>query len=408
MKNTFFDADISQHQGRINANQKDVAYIPRNSTQTFNADQSDQPLKLNLQSLELNNPELFQNASAQYYPPEQAIELIMQNADMIPVAITPSHQIIWLDVGDDPLKEWKFRHTIQNLMKQGENRTCFTTDLQVLNLIDPVQYNAQKPEGFVFHMSKCGSTLMSQALARPDSHLVVSEATPLHENFWQHLTNNWQQAVEPTAINLGIIRNLILALGRRRVADHQHYFVRFRSWNIAFAEIIQRAFPDVPCLFMYREPMEVLASILNKPTTGLPRLNDSGAAAFITGKSTADLKNMDPLNYFTSFYEQYIELALTKLKTNTRYLNYRQMTKENLPNILQHSFGYTATEQNLSLMQAQFNTYSKDNSGKTRFTSDVKAKQKLITPQIRKMVDLRLADQYRNLEDSQLNLNNSL
>ena len=33
--------------------------------------------------------------------------------------------------------------------------------------------------GFIFHMSRCGSTLLSQALAAFESNIVVSEAAPL-------------------------------------------------------------------------------------------------------------------------------------------------------------------------------------------------------------------------------------
>lgn len=363
---------------------------------------------MNLQSLELNAPKLFQEASTQYLFPEQAVEIIGQHPGIIPVAITPTQQIIWLDVGGDPFKEWKFRHTIQNLMKHQKDSICFTTDLKVLTMMDSILQDSLAPEGFVFHASKCGSTLMSKALTQPERHLVISEATPLHENFWQVLTNDWHDAVELTDENLAMVRNLILAMGRRRRPNYAHYFVRFRSWNVAFAQVIQHAFPDTPRLFMYRNPMEILTSILNKPTTGLPRLIDSGAAAFITGHSTEQLKDMDALHYFTSFYKQYMQLGLTQMQHNTRHLNYQQLTKQNLPHILQHSFGYTSTGDNLALMQAQFDTYSKDNGGKTRFSSDTREKQKLITPAIRQISEQHLMQGYRALDESDLNLNRVL
>jgi hypothetical protein len=35
------------------------------------------------------------------------------------------------------------------------------------------------PDGFVFHMSRCGSTLVAQMLAVVPDHVVVSEAEPL-------------------------------------------------------------------------------------------------------------------------------------------------------------------------------------------------------------------------------------
>ena len=37
------------------------------------------------------------------------------------------------------------------------------------------------PNGFIFHMSRCGSTLVSQMLAAHPNHTVISEASPIDE-----------------------------------------------------------------------------------------------------------------------------------------------------------------------------------------------------------------------------------
>lgn len=366
---------------------------------------------MKVESLEHSVPELFQVANVNYLLPEQAIDIIKQNPGIIPVAITAEYRVIWLDVGDYPYKEWKFRYATQNLIEKRGLENCFTTDIEFLKRKDTSLSGHQDPTGFVFHMSKCGSTLMSKVLDQPDTQTIIKEATPLHENLWQYLTNNWQNPIDLTDDNLRLVRNLIQTLGRRRTPQQESYFVRFRSWNIAFVEVIQKAFPNTPCLFMYRDPVKVMASILNKPTTGLPRLNDSGAAAYITGRSTAELSKMlndaGGLHYFTSFYKQYLHMSLTKMQ-NTHYLNYRQLNKQNLDQILRTSFNYIATEEDLPLMQAQFDTYSKDDTGTVRFTSDSKQKQKLVTPAMREAADEHLMSMYQQLEQSDNNLNKVL
>ncbi|HIE59252.1 MAG TPA: hypothetical protein EYP82_04855 [Hydrogenothermaceae bacterium] len=278
--------------------------------------------KIEAETLEQFVPELFQAAKTQYLKNDPAIKRIQKNSGIIPVAITKEHTIVWLDVADYPYKEWKFRYATRNLIKNKGIIDCFTTDIKILfhNDLDQALSQFQDPIGFIFHMSKCGSTLVAKVLDQPDTLMVVKEATPLHENLWQYLTNNWQHPVKDNKNNLRLIRNLIRLLGRKRLTKQETYFVRFRSWNIAFVEIIQQAFPSTPCLFIYRDPVKVMASILNKPTTGLPRLNESGAAAFITQCSKSELSQMDALNYFTRFYKQYLNLALHKMK-NTHYLN---------------------------------------------------------------------------------------
>lgn len=362
---------------------------------------------MEVESLEQYVPELFQVANAKYLQPEQAIELIKQNSGFIPVAITAEYRVVWLDVGDYPYKEWKFRYATRNLIEQRGLGNCFTTDIQLLSREEVTLDDHQDPTGFIFHMSKCGSTLVAKVLDQPDTLLVVKEPTPLHENLWQYLTNNWQTPIAPTKENLRLIRNLIQILGRNRLPRQEAYFVRFRSWNIAFVEIIQQAFPDTPCLFIYRDPVKVMASILNKPTTGLPRLNESGAAAFITKRSREELTQMDALDYFTCFYKQYLYLGLNKMK-NTHYLNYRQLNKHNIDQILRTAYSYAATETDLPLMQAQFDTYSKDDTGTVHFSSDSKEKKKQITPAMRKAAEEHLMDLYQLLEDSTNNLNKVL
>jgi len=330
---------------------------------------------MKVESLEHAVPELFQVANNNYLQPGQAIEIIRNNSGIIPVAITDEHKVIWLDVGDYPYKEWKFRYATQNLIEQRGMDECFTTDIQLLAREELSLINPQDPAGFVFHMSKCGSTLMAKALDQPTSQIIIKEATPLHENLWQYLTHNWQTAVAPSNDNLRLIRNLIQLLARPRTPEQESYYIRFRSWGVAFADIIQQAFPETPSLFIYRDPVKVMASILNKPTTGLPRLNDSGAAAFITQRPKEALAKMDALHYFTCFYKQYLHLGLHTLR-KTYYLNYQQLNKQNLDSILKTTYNYTATESDLALMQAQFDTYSKDDTGTVRFTSDNQQKKK--------------------------------
>lgn len=362
---------------------------------------------MEVETLEKFVPELFQVANAKHLQPEQAIELIVQNSGIIPVAITTEYRVIWLDVGDYPYKEWKFRYATRNLIEQRGLSNCFTTDIQLLARKELALDDHQNPAGFIFHMSKCGSTLVAKVLDQPDTQMIIKEPTPLHENFWQYLTNNWQDPVAPTEDNLRLIRNLIQILGRDRLPNQESYFVRFRSWNIAFVEIIQLAFPDTPCLFIYRDPVKVMASILNKPTTGLPRLNESNAAAFITKRSKIELTQMDALHYFTSFYKQYLYLGLNKMK-NTHYLNYRLLNKQNIDQILRTAYNYSATKTDLPIMQMQFDTYSKDDTSTVRFVSDRKEKKKQVTTAMREAAEEHLMTMYYLLEESEQNLNKVL
>jgi hypothetical protein len=348
-------------------------------------------------------PQLFQAANARFLEPESAVAMLRDNPGLIPVAITRSHRLVWLDVGACPLNEWKFRFSIRNLVERSGVGPCFTTSLDLLKLPTLGLPAQPRPAGFIFHMSKCGSTLLAKILDQSPEHVVLKEPTPFHERFWEYLTHDWS-TLEPAEENLRMIRNLLGAMGRIRLPDQTSYFVRFRSWTVAFVEIIQRAFPETPCVFMYREPVEVMASILSKPTTGLPRLKDGGAAAFITGRADAELDLSDRLGYFTAFYRQYLSAGLTKMNQRSRYLNYRDLTKAHLPTILEAGFDYRPSGPTLDAMGEQFGFYSKDDSTPRSFASDVEDKRRLVTPAMRAASTRHLSEYYRALEGHERNL----
>ncbi|GGF26809.1 hypothetical protein GCM10011611_36040 [Aliidongia dinghuensis] len=116
------------------------------------------------------------------------------------------------------------------------------------------------PTGFVFHMSRCGSTLMSQMLAASPRHVAISEAIPIDTVLRPDL--NPADLDDETRIRL--LRAVVGGLGQRRVGDEERLFIKFDCWHVLDLALIRRAFPTVPWLFLYREPIEVLVSQLKR------------------------------------------------------------------------------------------------------------------------------------------------
>jgi hypothetical protein len=116
------------------------------------------------------------------------------------------------------------------------------------------------PTGFVFHMSRCGSTLISQMLAASPRNVSISEALPI------------DTALRPDLgppdvgddLRIRLLRGVVAALGQRRLGGESRYFVKFDCWHSLLLGLIRQAFPEVPWLFLYREPTEVLVSQLRR------------------------------------------------------------------------------------------------------------------------------------------------
>lgn len=106
------------------------------------------------------------------------------------------------------------------------------------------------PSGFIFHMSRCGSTLVSQMFAAIRRTVVISEAPPIDEI----LRGNADRL--PWVIGL---------LGQPRTGEETHLVVKLDAWHLHALPAIRAAFPDVPLLLVRRNPEEILQSWMRQP-----------------------------------------------------------------------------------------------------------------------------------------------
>ena len=124
--------------------------------------------------------------------------------------------------------------------------------------------DALPPSGFLFHLSRCGSTLVSRMLAALPQVSMISEAAPLDEVL--------------RAERVEWLRWIVAALGQRRSAGQSRYFLKMDAWHIHQLPLIRQAFPDTPWVFLYRDPVEVVVSQLRSPgLLGAPGAMDPAA-----------------------------------------------------------------------------------------------------------------------------------
>ncbi len=330
-------------------------------------------------------PEQISRAGKTILSATETIDAIQTHPGLIPVSISAEAggYIVWLDMLRYPFTERQFCHSVANAVdQQSQQPYAFTSRLDVLYMPDVVT-DGLSPDAFIFHMSRCGSTLLSRSLAKNEKNIVLNDATPLHESFWQIITDNWQSDFAIDETKLSFIRRLLLAIGRPRIAGQDRYFVKFRSWSIAFIKFIMQAFPTVPCIFIYRDPIEVMVSAKHRAPEPLLRLQNLPLTSFITGKASDAVRNLETIAYLSLFYEGYLTAAVRAEVPQLQFLNYMDVKKDNLSVILQKGLDYSPAPEDLAVMQTQFDFYSKDNDDKVAFVPDRKAKQAEATQEIR-------------------------
>ncbi len=112
------------------------------------------------------------------------------------------------------------------------------------------------PPGLIFHLSRCGSTLIAESLRLLDNCRVVSEPKALTDLF---------QAKLDTKDRAFALRGLVHYFHRGLCCNQEKLVVKFTSWLAAFFPDIQAALTESRSCFLIRNPLEILVSLVDSP-----------------------------------------------------------------------------------------------------------------------------------------------
>jgi len=284
--------------------------------------------------------------------------------------------IDWAWFGPEPLTEPFFEGDLRRALRRPFNRMIRWR----MALVDfcaeaPRPPDTLAPQGFIFHMSRCGSTLVAQMLARSPRHIVVSEAAPI------------DFAVQTG--NPDILRAMVLAFGRRRSGREQRLFVKLDSWHALALPLFARAFPGTPWLFLYRDPLEVMVSQQREPGAQMvPQL---------VASSVFGLAPMTPGPDYTARVLARICAAAADALVSPHGLavNYRDLPGAFERLILPH-FGFTPDAAERALMRDALGVDAK--SPTLPFAPDSAAKRAAASDRLRALAERHLADSVRQLD----------
>ena len=173
------------------------------------------------------------------------------------IAVTQAGLAIdWLRFGDRRLTQPFYEEAMQQARFRPFNQQ-FRFQTPLAGLPDwAAALPSIPPAGFIFHMSRCGSTLAAQMLARSAANIVVSEAAPIDGVARIARTDPafTGQAGE------GLMRAMISVFGQPRDPDARRLFVKLDSWHAMMLPLFRRAFPTTRWVFLYRDPVEVMVS----------------------------------------------------------------------------------------------------------------------------------------------------
>ena len=97
---------------------------------------------------------------------------------------------------------------------------------------------------------------MSQLARAVPGTLVLSEAPAVDDV----LRAPWTREAR-----LDALRAVVTALGQPRGGADRHLVFKLDAWHIVDLPLVRAAFPGVPCVFVYRDPLDVIASQMRMP-----------------------------------------------------------------------------------------------------------------------------------------------
>jgi hypothetical protein len=303
--------------------------------------------------------------------------------------------IEWMDVGDVEFTEPFFNETIARINAEQSRQTLvaeFDSLLQLEKVADCLP-----PTGFIFHSSRCGSTLMANVCRALNGSLVIAEA-PVVDKIASRFFTDAPAGSAKEILYLLFLRAAIAALGQRRRGDELRYFVKFACTTTLQMEPIRRIWPDVPFIFLYRDPVEVIVSNLKAIPEWMQAESNPDTAAAIVGVDASDLDKLTPEEFCARALGRFFAVAESNKSPQTRLINYAEFTQERLIEVLSY-FGIVPTTAEVNAIRRASRLYSKDRKGSQAFVSDTISKRASASSLVIEMANKWARPAYKRLND---------
>jgi hypothetical protein len=256
---------------------------------------------------------------------------------------------------------------IEPFMQETVDRLQAPRSLLEITAASMVQVSAASaPAGIVFHVARCGSTLVSQLLKQQGGAVVYAEPLPFNELL------RLAPQTDPTVL-IAALRSLGAAFARHA---GRPYVLKLSSWNTLYGDLVATAFPRTPWALCVRDPVEVCVSLLRQRPGWLrepplfPRVHDATGATPGPERLVAD--------HFAAFCD-----AAERLPVERGLL----LRYESLPDAiwarLGPHFNLTIDDEARARMAAAARDHSKSPPGRPSvFTADSERKRAEASPEL--------------------------
>ena len=168
----------------------------------------------------------------------------------------------------------------------------------------------------IFHCSRCGSTLLARLFGLDPANRVFAEPEALPK----FLMANAKELSNGNN-HLGL-RTFVQAFGLAPRAGEKRVIIKLNSQALPYIEAFRACFPDVPFIYLLRDPEDVTASLLANPPTSLGYAKRQKIAA-TWSKSGQETEPYTPAEWFAWYTDKNLRLALHHASQFSDIIDYR-------------------------------------------------------------------------------------
>lgn len=309
--------------------------------------------------------------------------LVGCKASVVPIAIDLQARLVeFLDLEGATFREPFFSETIARARATKPEPLNFCVDFD--DFACSAHRHNKTPDALVFHVGRCGSTLLTNMLTTTAECVAVKEPEIVN-----HLLAAWLFCPDDSArdeIELllkAAICYQVTAAGDAVVPQVHYRVLKLSAWNACHAKLLLDLFPASRAVFLCRCPTETVASLLYQQPAWFDLIERPRSVQSRFFQSLREVQGgnaLSPTALFAHAWRSAAESALSLQADRLAVIQYDSLiydAEKTLESIISH-FGMTFIPERVPEVLA---TYSKDPNHKIQFEPNGRHRRPRLSPE---------------------------
>jgi len=274
----------------------------------------------------------------------------------------------WIEFGEKRIVEPFFPQTIRQLRMAEPPARERVTSAEAL-VTHARRLPPATPAVVIFHISRCGSTLLGNALGTGQRVMVLSEARPVSA-----LVNLPTSPTRRPSKGIEHMRRALLDAVIRTCAYHHHDrdvkpVIKCNASSLLWMSELRRVWPDAPFVILVRNPVEVMVSNVLRPAGWMRARHVSLDGTSLFGWSGQQVQDMADEEYCARGLGQFLKAASLQRDAGCTVIDYDDLTPGHVAS-LGRDLGIEMPAPESAEYLRVFGTYSKDVNRTSAYRDD--------------------------------------